>query len=56
MLFAGTTSAPAEFLRGSAVRGSGESSDVVRVADLKRIGRKLLEAHGEWGTKRFATD
>ncbi|MFI9011236.1 MarR family winged helix-turn-helix transcriptional regulator [Actinosynnema sp. NPDC053489] len=26
------------------------------VADLKRIGRKLLEAHGKWGTKRFATD
>lgn len=26
------------------------------VADLKRIGRKLLEAHGKWDTKRFATD
>lgn len=26
------------------------------IADLKRIGRKLLEAHGKWDTKRFATD
>lgn len=26
------------------------------VAELKRIGRKLLEAHGKWDTKRFATD
>ncbi|MET1071548.1 MAG: MarR family transcriptional regulator [Umezawaea sp.] len=26
------------------------------VADLKRIGRKLLEAHGRWDAQRFATD
>lgn len=26
------------------------------IADLKRIGRKLLEAHGKWDAKRFATD
>ena len=26
------------------------------IADLKRIGRKLLEAHGRWDTQRFATD
>ncbi|NUU22537.1 MAG: MarR family transcriptional regulator [Streptomycetaceae bacterium] len=26
------------------------------IADLKRIGRTLLEAHGKWDTKRFATD
>ncbi|CCH28280.1 MarR family transcriptional regulator [Actinosynnema sp. NPDC047251] len=25
------------------------------VADLKRIGRKLLEAHGKWDAQRFAT-
>ncbi|MBB5956104.1 DNA-binding MarR family transcriptional regulator [Saccharothrix tamanrassetensis] len=24
------------------------------VADLKRIGRKLLEAHGKWDSQRFA--
>jgi DNA-binding MarR family transcriptional regulator len=26
------------------------------IADLKRIGRKLLEAHGRWDEQRFATD
>ncbi|XVS65397.1 MarR family winged helix-turn-helix transcriptional regulator [Actinosynnema sp. CA-299493] len=26
------------------------------LADLKRVGRKLLEAHGKWDAKRFATD
>jgi DNA-binding MarR family transcriptional regulator len=26
------------------------------IADLKRIGRKLLEAHGRWDAQRFATD
>jgi hypothetical protein len=26
------------------------------IADLKRIGRKLLEAHHRWDAQRFATD
>jgi DNA-binding MarR family transcriptional regulator len=26
------------------------------IADLKRIGRKLLEAHGRWDAQRWATD
>lgn len=26
------------------------------VADLKRIGRKLLEGHGRWDAKRFAVE
>jgi DNA-binding MarR family transcriptional regulator len=26
------------------------------VADLKRIGRKLLEGHGRWDVRRFATE
>jgi len=26
------------------------------IADLKRVGRKLLEAHGRWDAQRFATD
>ena len=26
------------------------------IADLKRIGRKLLEAHGRWDAQRFAAD
>jgi DNA-binding MarR family transcriptional regulator len=26
------------------------------IADLKRIGRKLLEAHARWDAQRFATD
>ncbi|MEU5693755.1 MarR family transcriptional regulator [Actinosynnema sp. NPDC020468] len=25
------------------------------VADLRRVGRKLLEAHGKWDARRFAT-